>query len=406
MAEKITATLVKNWKKPGYLSDQLQTGLYLKTSKAGSKSWIFRWRDRATGKLRDMGLGGIDVVSLSEAREAAREARKLVHAGQDPIEQKKLARQTLKDNAVTFAECAERYISAKEHEWTNAKHAQQWRNTLNTHASDINCKYVGAINFNDVLHVLEPIWKEKPETANRVRGRIEKVLDWATVRNYRKGDNPARWKGNLDAILPSTQKLKGEKHHASLPYKQIGTFMADLRKREGAAARCLEFLILTGARTNEAIGAEWSEIDWEERVWTVPATRMKAGREHKVPLSDAALKVLKAQQGHHAKYVFPGDGGKKGLSNMAMLVLLKQRMGHKNLTVHGFRSTFRSWAGETTNFPRLICEVSLAHVAKDKVEAAYWTPDLRQQRFALLEAWASYIDAPKSKTVTPIKKVG
>jgi integrase len=293
---------------------------------------------------------------------------------------------------MTFKACAEAYIDAHRAGWRNAKHADQWANTLATYAYPIfGAVPVQAVDVGLIMKVLEPIWTTKTETASRVRGRIESVLDWAKARGYRRGDNPARWRGHLDNLLARQSKIQKVQHHAALPYGQIGTFVVNLRKQEGIAARALEFTILTAARTGETIGARREEINDDATVWTVPAKRMKVDtHEHRVPLSPAASAIAKhILQSHKGEFLFPGGKAKKPLSNMAMAAVL-DRMGRDDITVHGFRSTFRDWAAEMTSFPREVAEMALAHVVDDKVEAAYRRGDLFEKRRRLMEAWATY----------------
>jgi integrase len=361
--------------------------------------WLYRFQ--LHGRRRDMGLGPTDLYSLAEARQKALEARKLVAQGVDPIE----ARQTKRFAAaietakgMTFRACAEAYINAHRSGWRNPKHAAQWPATLDAYAyPHFGSLPVQAVDVGLVLKAVEPIWTEKPETASRVRGRIESVIDWATARGYRAGENPARWRGHLENLLPPRSKVRRVEHHAALPYGEIAAFVADLRQQEGVGARALEFAILTAARTGEVIGARWDEINIDEKLWTVPAERMKAGKEHRTPLSDAALAIVEKmaaiRQGDH---VFPGGKAGRPISNMAMLMTLR-RMKRDHLTAHGFRSTFRDWAAERTNFPAEVAEMALAHVVGDKVEAAYRRGDLFAKRRQLAEAWAKYCAAPPPK---------
>jgi len=294
---------------------------------------------------------------------------------------------------MTFDKCAAAYIEAHKASWKKGKHAEQWRGSLRNYASPVfGSSPVQAIDLGLVMKALEPVWRTKSETASRVRGRIEAVLDWATVRGYRKGENPARWRGHLDKLLPARSKIQKVEHHPALPYHEIAEFTAVLRGQEGIGARALEFLILTAARTGEIIGARWDEVDFEEKIWVVPAARMKAGREHRVPLTGTALAILKQMNGiREGDFVFPGGKKTRPLSNMAMLAVLK-RMGRSDLTAHGFRSTFRDWAAERTNFPREVVEMALAHTIESKVEAAYRRGDLFQKRRQLMEAWARFCD--------------
>jgi integrase len=359
-----------------------------------------------------MGLGAISAVGLSDARIAAGEARKLLHAGIDPIEDKKgqADRARLESaRSVTFKACAEAYVKAHAPGWRNPKHANQWRNTLATYAFPVfGDLLVQSIDTDLVQRVLEPIWTSKTETAGRLRGRIEAVLDWAAARKYRTGENPARWRGHLDKLLPAKSKVQKIEHHPALPYADVGSFIAKLRERDGTAARALEFAILTAARTSEVLNARWDEVDLGAKVWTIPAARMKAGREHRVPLSSAAVAVLKSVHVEGAELVFPGAKKGNPLSNMALLKLL-DRMGRSDLTTHGFRSSFRDWAAERTNFPREVAEAALAHVIRDKTEAAYRRSDLFDRRRKLMEAWASHCTTVKSTagaTVVSLKRGG
>jgi len=386
---KLSAVAVRNMATPGLFADG--GGLYLQVTKTGAKTWIFRFM--LAGRRRDMGLGAVHTVSLAEARAEALRCRQMVRDGIDPIESRKaakLAKRAEVAKAMTFKQCAEAYIKAHEAGWQNAKHAAQWTSTLATYAYPIMGKLAAAaVDTGLVMKVLEPIWATKTETASRVRGRIESVLDWATVHRYRAGENPARWKGHLDQLLPARAKVKKAGHHSALPYHQIGDFMAVLRRQDGTGARALEFAILTAARTGEVIGATWDEVDLDKRLWTIPAERMKAGKEHRVPLSDAAVAVLEAvamiQDGD---FIFPGAKAKRPLSNMAMLMVLR-RMKRDDLTAHGFRSSFRDWIAECTSFPHEVAEMALAHAVGDKVEAAYRRGDLFEKRRELMAQWAN-----------------
>jgi integrase len=317
-----------------------------------------------------MGLGPEREVTLAEARSKAAEARRQLVDGVDPISARhgRRAQERLqKAGTITFAECAKKYIAAHRAGWRNVKHAEQWQNTLDTYAGPI----LGQLAAQDVdtalvLRVLEPIWSRKSETASRLRGRIERILDYARVRGYRNGENPARWRGHLDKLLPSALNRKNRKHHAALPYDEMSALMEELRVSQATAARALEFTILTSARTNEVIGATPKEIDFSKGLWTIPAERMKSGREHRVPLSPRAIEIVKAQSA--GVHLFPGMKDDSSLSNMAMLELLR-RMGRDDLTVHGFRSTFCDWAAECTRYPREVCEMALAHAISDKVSS-------------------------------------
>jgi integrase len=377
--------------KPGLYADG--GGLYLQITKAGVKSWLFRYMRE--GKARGMGLGPLHTISLAEARTRALECRKMLLDGRDPLdekEQQRVSRKVASAKSKTFMECAEAYIDAHRAGWRNAKHAAQWTSTLETYAEpvfkDIS---ISSIDTALVMKVLEPIWKTKTETATRVRGRIESVLDWATVSGYRTGENPARWKGHLDHLLPKRSKVQKVEHHPALPYSDAPEFMKTLRSQAGIAARALEFLILTATRTNETIGARWDEINIENRIWTIPESRMKTGREHRVPLSAQAVKILKHMQSDSTgEFVFPGQRDGNPMSNMVFLQLLK-RMGRSDITAHGFRSTFRDWVGETTQYPREVAEAALAHTVKNKAEAAYARGDLFEKRAKMMQDWANFL---------------
>jgi integrase len=402
---KLNALAVTRAKTRGYLSDG--GGLYLQISPNGSKSWVFRFRDGP--KLHEMGLGPTHTVSLAEARDAALLCRKQRLAGLDPISARQDARATARleaAKALTFEQCAEAYIESHRAGWQNAKHAAQWGSTLKTYAYPaFGSLPVAGIDTGLVLKALEPIWATKPETASRLRQRIEAVLDWARVRGYRTGENPARWKGHLDHSLPARSKVAKVEHHAALPYPEIGPFMLKLRQQPGTSALALEFAILTAARTGEVLGATWAEIDLDAQVWTIPADRMKAGKEHRIPLSAPAVAILhKLEPPTPGPFVFPGAKAGKPLSTMALLMTLR-RMNRADLTAHGFRSTFRDWAAERTNYPREVAEQALAHSLPDKVEAAYRRGDLFEKRRRLMDDWAIFCghSAAEGGTVTPIR---
>jgi integrase len=391
---RLTAVQVKKVRKAGLWGDG--GGLYLQVTDASTKSWLFRFM--LAGRARSMGLGALHTVSLADARSEAARCRKLLRDKIDPIEARKAKRGEAAleaAKAITFQQCAKGYIEAHRAGWKNAKHAQQWENTLTTYAYPVfGSLPVASVDTTLVMHCLEPIWKNKAETAGRVRGRVESVLDWATVRGYRAGDNPARWRGHLDKLLPARAKVQKVEHHAALPYEDMPAFVAALRQQTGVAARALEFTILTATRTSEVLGAVWSEINPNDRVWTIPAVRMKAGVEHRVPLCDRAMKILKGLGPPSGRYVFPGQRLRQPLSNMAMLMLLK-RMQYESLTVHGFRSTFRDWAAEKTNTPHEVCEMALAHAIGNKAEAAYRRGDLFERRRTLMADWQRYCETAK-----------
>lgn len=392
--------------KPGRYGDG--DGLYLLVRGEKAKSWIARWTQR--GRMREIGLGpaiGKGAVSLAEAREKAGDVRRQVRAGIDPIAARKAAKDAEKAEkdapaAVKFKQAANDYIAVHEKSWRNEKHGQQWRNTIATYCGgDFGEKSVATIDTSDVLGVLQPIWSEKTETASRVRGRIESILDYARVQGWRPDvPNPARWKGHLDHTLPRRSKVQRVKHHAAVPWQELPALVADLRGLEGSTARALELTVLTAARTNEAIGARWPEFDMKERIWRIPADRMKGGREHRVPLTDAALAVLQQMWPLRASddsYVFPGRRERRPISNMAMAKLL-ERMGREE-TVHGFRSSFRDWVGEATAHPREVAEQALAHWVGEGAELAYRRADLLAKRRALMKDWSEYL-ASKPATVT------
>ncbi len=394
---KLSAVAVRGKSAPGLYADG--GGLYLQVTEAGAKTWIYRFMLK--GRRRDMGLGALHTVSLAEAREEARRCRQLVREGVDPIDSRKearLAARAATAKVMTFKQCAEAYLKAHEAGWQNAKHTAQWSSTLDRYAYPVMGELsVAAVDTGLVMKALEPIWSTKTETASRVRGRIEAILDWAIVRKYREGENPARWKGHLDHLLPARAKVQKAGHHAALPYDQMADFMKTLRAVDGTAARALEFAILTAARTGEVLGASWAEIDLEKRLWVIPPERMKAGREHRVPLSETALAVLKALNGREGP-VFKGGKADKPLSNMALLMTLR-RMKRTDLTAHGFRSTFRDWVAECTDFPHEVAEMALAHAVGDKVEAAYRRGDLFEKRRKLMDDWAGYCEMQPKDTV-------
>jgi integrase len=383
-------------------------GLYLQVTPGGA-SWVLRFM--LNGKAREMGLGPLALYGLQDARAKALDARRLRHEGIDPIEHRRAeraARALETAKGITFKECAESYIKAHRAGWRNVKHAGQWEATLATYAyPHVGALSVQAIDTALVMKVLEQpmdrgamLWTARPETASRLRGRMELILDWAKARGYRDGENPARWRGHLDKLLPASGKVRKVEHHAALPYAELPAFMTALRAQEGISARALEFAILTAARTGEVIGAGLNEISECEKVWTVPSDRMKAGKEHRVPLSPLALTIVNgidrgsdtgqsSAQSEARAFAFPGGNPGKPLSNMALLMLLR-RMGRDDLTAHGFRSTFRTWAAERTNFPREVIEAALAHTIGSKVEAAYQRGDLFDKRRRLMEAWAQF----------------
>lgn len=421
---RLRALDVRNASTPGVLHDG--GGLYLQITHGPNdehgrvvirKSWLLRYTSPVTGARREMGLGPLQRVPLADARVAAEEARRGLAQGIDPIEARDVERAAKAAEAarsMTFTEAATAYIAAHRARWRNAKHGEQWTATLTTYAYPVIGKLpVGAVDVPLVLKVLRPIWATKTETANRVRGRIEAILDWAMVSGHRaEGPNPAAWKGRLQKALPARSDVQKVKHRAALPYMEAGAFMARLRSVEGLSALALQLTVLCATRTNETLQAAWSEFDLSNALWTVPSNRTKSGREHRIPLSRQAVALLtdvKALGSPH--WVFPGNAPKKGakrppLSNMAMLMALQRMAGCEDLTVHGFRSCFRTWAGEATSFPREVAEMALAHVIADATEAAYARGDLFQKRRRLMQAWADYLDRPAKAAGDNVRQIG
>ena len=396
---RLAATKVDKTETPGMLADG--GGLYLRVAKSGSKSWIFRFM--LDGKAREMGLGSFTIIGLKKARQKAANCREQLDAGIDPINQNKADASERRLNAAkanTFDQCAEAYIDSHKASWSNTKHVSQWKSTLKVYASPTLGKLsVQDIDINLVLRCLEPIWTTKTETATRVRGRIESVLDWATVRGYRNGENPARWRGHLDKILPKPSKVRDVTHHPALPYEDLPDFIEELGHTEGIAARALEFTIYTAARSNEVLLANWAEFNLAGKVWTVPKERMKSRKEHKVPLSSQAVRVLRMMEKiRSSDYVFPGMKEGKHLSNMSMTAVLR-RMGRMDITVHGFRSSFRDWAAEKTNAPNIVAEAALAHTIGNKSEAAYRRGDLFAKRSKLMDSWGRYTISQPAKVI-------
>jgi integrase len=404
-SRELGALEVSRLKSEGFHFVGTVAGLALNVTGTGARSWVLRYS--IAGKRRDMGLGSYPEVTLAKAHEKAREAKEKIRVGIDPLYEKKALRSAMlaaQVKEITFRDAAGQYIEAKRSEWKNSKHAAQWESTLEQYAYPVIGKlHVKDVALPHILKILEPIWKSKTETASRLRGRIENVLDWAAVHKYREGENPAKWKGHLDKILPMPSKISKVEHHDALPYSEIGSFMAELQKREGYGARCLEFAILTAARSGEARGAKWDEIDLDKAIWTIPAGRMKAGKEHRVPLSKAALDLLEAIPRTESEFVFPSSKGAM-LSDMTLSALLKRM--DVDAVPHGFRSTFRDWAAEQTAYPREVAEQSLAHGLKDKVEAAYQRGDLFEKRKRLMADWAKYCNSPSAKSaeVFPIRQ--
>ena len=407
ISNALTPLTVKN-AKPGRHADG--GGLHLLVKESGARSWVYRFM--LNGKSRDIGLGaaGPDGISLSQARDARDALRLKVKAGIDPLEERQreaaealAAAQAAQVAGITFKAVAEAYIGANEESWRNDKHRQQWKNTLATYVYPVIGELpVAEVGTAHVLQILEPIWKAKAETASRVRGRMETILDAAKARGYREGENPARWRGHIAQILPARSRLT-RGHHKAMPYEAIPAFVGALQKREAVAALALEFTILTAARTGEVIGAKWDEVDLEKAIWTVPASRMKAGKEHRVPLSPRAMEILKATQGLRNEWLFPATKGGK-MSGMAMTMLLRRMK--VEVTVHGFRSGFRDWAAECTGYAHEVAEMALAHAIENKVERAYRRGDLFDKRRRLMDDWATYCATipAAGANVTPIRK--
>jgi integrase len=395
IANKLTASEVRGLREPGKYNDG--NGLVLHIVTPTRRAWVFRYMRK--GKARTMTLGSPDTVSLAEARDRRDAARRLLAEGIDPLDQRHAA----DDAGITFATAAARYIAAHETGWRNPKHRQQWTNTIETYARPV----VGALDVSEiatdhVLSVLEPIWREKPETASRLRGRLETILSYATARGWRSGPNPAVWRGHLQLMLPAKTKVRKVEHHAALDWREAPAFVAKLCERDGMGVLAFRFAILTAVRSGEVRGAQWSEIDIERAVWTIPAERMKSGREHRVPLTESALAILReladVQDGSGLVFF----GAKRGalLSDMTLTAVLR-RMARSDLTVHGFRSTFRDWAAEATSYPNHVVEMALAHTIGNAVEAAYRRGDLFEKRIALMNDWAAYLAKPPAKVLRP-----
>jgi integrase len=420
---RLTDRFVKTVKSPGRHADG--GGLYLRVrtridratrAPVVFKTWVLRYASDENRKRdgtvrrreRDMGLGAYPGVSLADAREKARKKREARAHGNDPIQAHKAeiaATKRALAGTKTFDACVEQYLDDHRAKWS-PKHDAQWRSTLKRYAAPvIGDLAIAAIDTDGVMRVLQPIWQEKKlAVAVTLRGRLEKILDWARVKGFRTGENPARWRGHLDNLLPPRSAVRKVKHHPALPYREIGDFMATLRQREGAVPRALEFMILTATRSSEALGARWSEIDLAARSWVIPAERMKSGREHRVPLSDAALSVLRRMETIRVNdHVFPGERRERP-SHAAFFDFLRKRMGREDITAHGFRSSFRDWCAEQTNVARELAEAALAHVNSDKVEAAYQRGDLFEKRRRLMTQWAAFcFSGDTTGKVIPIK---
>lgn len=400
-APELGALAVSRLAKPGAHAVGGVAGLQLKINDQGGRSWVLR--STVGGKRREMGLGGYPDVSLAQARERARAARDQIELGVDPIHARQQARGALamaSARAKTFDQCVAMYIKSKSGEWKSSKHAQQWQSTLQTYASPVFGKVlVQDVELTHVLAVLEPIWTEKTTTANRLRGRIETIRHWAKVRKFRTAENPATWRGHLDQLLPAPRKISKVVHHPAVKVGELGRFMLELREMEGLGARALEFGILTAARSNEVRGARWSEFDWNENMWIIPADRMKGDRVHRVPLSRQAIALLESlPRFEGCDLLFPGAGSKRlgsmsearPLSDMTLTACMR-RMNRSEVP-HGFRSTFRDWASEEAHYPREVAEQALSHKVADKVEAAYFRSDLLEKRRSMMQEWADFCD--------------
>ena len=400
--QRLTALSITRAKTPGYIHDG--SGLYLQVAPAGSRSWIFRYS--LAGKRREMGLGPYPAISLAEARNCATEARSLAKRGMDPIDARNVLRahrRLEESRSITWDQAVEQFLSTHERTWRNAKHRQQWRNTLTGYASPFLGNFaVASIGTPEVTKVLDAVWHEKPETASRVRSRIERVLDWAQVRGYREGENPARWRGHLDKVFPTRSKIRRVEHHPAVAIDDAPAIYARLSEATGMAALALRFVILTAGRAGEILGAHWSEIDPREAIWTIPSARMKAGHAHRVTLSREALAVLKEA----AKYrindrVFPSSRRGRPISSNSLINAL-QAAGGGNGTVHGFRSTFRDWCSERTSVSHEVSEMALAHTIGNHVEAAYRRGELLKKRMALMELWSQFLLRPQGANVLPM----
>jgi integrase len=388
---KLTATFVGRHKKPGTYNDG--GNLYLQIASPTARSWVFKFWDREAKRVREMGLGSLHLVTLSQARTYAFEYRQLLRQGVNPLQARRTGQAQQRLDAaskqMTFAQCAKAYIEAHGGGWRNARHRQQWSNSLEQHVMPtIGDLPVAAIDVTTLHRLLQPLWATMPQTGARLRGRIENILDWAKVLNYRSGPNPAQWRGNLDKLLPRPSKVRRVQHLASMPYAKVPAFMAQLRDRGTTAAKTLQFTVLTAVRTNEALGARWQEFDLDQKLWTIPPERMKAGAAHKVPLTKATLQILKSITPDQSGLVFVNSPGKPLSPTTMHRTMALMRI--KDATPHGFRSSFRTWAAECTNFPREIAEAALAHANGDKVEQAYQRSDHFRKRRELMDQWAQH----------------
>lgn len=408
-AKTLTAKQVETEIRAGYHADGPHTGLYLQVTPVENRvtrSWVFRYTSPTTRKRRELGLGSARIRKLADARSLSAELRLKVLNGVDPIDERDKARASavaLRAHQITFNEAIEQCLAAKASEWKNIKHGQQWRNTLTTYASPVLGKMSVDLITTELVHkVLQPIWHEKTETATRVRQRIESVLDWCKARGYCKGDNPARLKGALGELLPKSQKIKKVEHHPAIPYVEINVFVTELRKQGGHAPLALEFMLLTATRTGEVVAAQWDELDWSTAVWTIPATRMKTGKEHRVPLSTRVIEILQTmKKSRQNEYIFPGHSVAKN-SHMSVgtcRIVMKRMDSFNQYTPHGLRSTFRDWASEKTSFANETLELALAHTISNKAEAAYRRQDQLEKRAKLMQLWQQFVETKLNEAV-------
>lgn len=406
-AKELSAIEIKRLTKSGHYAVGGVSGLLLQVTGTGARSWILRVM--VGTKRRDIGLGGFPDVTLADARERARELKESIRQGIDPVEQRKAAKAALiadSGKQITFTDATYRFLSSKKSEFKNDKHTAQWKTTLETYAFPLMGNLtVDRIELAHIVKVLEPIWLIKTETATRLRGRLESVLNWATVSGFRKGENPARWKNNLDAVLPKPGKLQKVQHHKAIPWQEAAAFMKELRQCKGMAAKALEFLILTAARSGEIRGALWQEIDLQARTWTIPSERMKADKEHVIPLSDDAMSLLiQLPRLEGNDLVFPAARGGQ-LSDMTISAVMRRMK--VDAVPHGFRSTFRDWCSESTNYPNHVAEMALAHTISSGVEKAYRRGDLLTKRTNLMNDWCRYLNTPAtSGSVVSIRESG
>ena len=411
-AKSLSARQVDTETRSGYHADGPHTGLYLQVTPVNdrfTRSWVFRYTSPTTRKRRELGLGSAQTRKLADARALSSELRLKVLNGIDPKDERDKDRATAIANRahqITFDEAIIQCMAAKALEWKNIKHGQQWHNTLTTYASPLLGKMPVDLVTTELVHkVLQPIWQTKTETATRVRQRIESVLDWCKARGYCKGDNPARLKGALGELLPKSQKIKKVEHHPAIPYMQVNEFVTELRKQGGTAPLALEFMLLTAARTGEVVASKWNEIDFDAQVWTVPAERLKAGKEHRRPLSTRAIEILRAMKdAKQNEFIFAGHSIQKNshMSTGTCRIVMKRMANFSQFTPHGLRSTFRDWAAETTNFANETLELALAHTIPNKAEAAYRRQDQLEKRAKLMQQWQQFVEsAPSESKVTP-----